>query len=152
MASHWQCISLTFMRPIKLAFISSPTAWIDSEVVCLWLDYTWCYTCSSSYAISFALCLTGGGGGIILTFHFITALYSLLCHLWLKNNKLNECIKSHPRDKEDRLHLSEESGVPPVRTEYELVLFLRLSENSSVIRCLSRESRCSSTGLSYGSF
>lgn len=88
-----------FMRPIKLPFISSPTAWIDSEVVCLWLDYTW----RSSYAISFALlCLTGG---IILTFHFITALYSLVCHLWLKWRKQqtewktewNECIESLQR-------------------------------------------------------
>lgn len=86
-AFHRQCIysiiSLTFlftpkemfMRPIKQAFISSPTAWIDSEVVCLWLDYAW----RSSYSICFALlCLRVVN---LLSLSFLPSTSLLLCIL-----------------------------------------------------------------------
>lgn len=96
-AFHRQCIysiiSLTFlftpkemfMQPIKQAFISSPTAWIDSEVVCLWLDYAW----RSSYSICFALlCLRVVN---LLSLSFLPSTSLLLCilrtallGLWLK--------------------------------------------------------------------
>jgi len=57
-----------FMRPIKQAFISLPTAWIDSEVARLLLDYSW----RSSYFVCFALlCLRG----CVFIISFINCLY-----------------------------------------------------------------------------
>lgn len=136
-AFHRQCIysiiSLTFlftpkemfMRPVKQAFISSPTTWIDSEVVCLWLDYAW----RSSYSICLALlCLRVVN---LLSLSFLPSMSLLLCilrtallGLWLKwrgkkmnwkKTDWNECILSHQWDKCDRLHLSEVPGIAPVQ-------------------------------------
>lgn len=90
-----------FMRPIKQAFISLPTAWIDSEVVRLWLDYTW----SSSYSICVALlCLRVVN---LASLSFLPSTSILLCILrtallgfWLKlrkklSGKLNGMSVSH---------------------------------------------------------
>lgn len=61
------------------------------------------------------------------------------------NRDLNETREwYHIGDKGDRFHLFEELGIAPVQTEDELLLFLWVWENSSLIYGLPREKTCSS--------